>query len=124
MRCRRVSTVPTLAGIAPRFIEATLALLLCTAALSVRDLPLVDLPQHALQLANWLRIDAGAASVADLELNFRTPYLLAYPVARALASVVTVLVALKLVLVVSVVLQAVTLRKLCEALGHDPWLGL
>jgi hypothetical protein len=116
--------VATLPGIAPRLTEATLALLLAAAALSVRDLPLVDLPQHALQLANWLRIDAGDPSVADLELNFRTPYLLAYPIARALASLVTVLVALKLVLVASVVLQAVTLRKLCEALGHDPWLGL
>jgi hypothetical protein len=105
-------------------MEAALALLLCTAALSVRDLPLVDLPQHALQLANWLRIEAGDPGVAELELNFRTPYLLAYPVARALASVVSVLLALKLVLVASVVLQAVTLRKLCEALGHDPWLGL
>ena len=107
-----------------RSIEAALALLLCAAALSVRDWPLVDLPQHALQLTNWLRIEAGDPGVADLELNFRTPYLLAYHVARALTSVVTVVLALKLLLVASVVLQALTLRKLCEALGHDPWLGL
>jgi hypothetical protein len=124
MHRHKVPSVPTRPGIPLRFMEAALALLLCTAALSVRDLPLVDLPQHALQLANWLRIEAGDASVAELELNFRTPYLLAYPVARALASVVSVLLALKLVLVASVVLQAVTLRKLCEALGHDAWLGL
>jgi hypothetical protein len=35
-----------------------------------------------------------------------------------------VLLALKLVFVACVVLQAVTLRWLCRTLGHDPWLGL
>lgn len=120
----KVSFVSTRHGIALRAIEGLLALLLFTAAVSVRDLPLVDLPQHALQLANWLRLDAGAPGVADLELNFRTPYLLAYPVARALAFVISVQLALKLVFVASVVAQAVALRKSCQWLGHDPWLGL
>lgn len=91
----------------------------------VRDLPLVDLPQHALQLANWLRLDAhDAATSAELELNFRTPYFLAYPIARALCGVLPVLTSLKLVFWASVVAQAFTFRKLCERLGHEPWLGL
>ncbi len=92
--------------------------------MSFRDLPLVDLPQHALQLANWLRLDAHDPAVSDLELNFRTPYLLGYPVARALAGFLPILTALKLTFWASIALQALTLRKLCERLGHDPWLGL
>jgi hypothetical protein len=92
--------------------------------LGAHDLPLVDLPQHAWQLSSWLRIDAHDPATADLELNFRTPYLLAYPVARLLASFLPVVTALKLTFGASVVLQAVTLRRLCQALGHDQWLGL
>jgi hypothetical protein len=106
-------------------IEVALALLLLVGFFSVRDLPLVDLPQHAVQIESWLRIDAGSAEVAQLELNFRTPYLLAYPIARGLCAIgVSVLGSLKLVLWASVVLQARALRYLCERLGHDPWLGL
>jgi hypothetical protein len=112
------------ASYALRATEALLALLLLAVFLSVRDLPLVDLPQHALQLASWLRLDAHDAGVSELELNFRTPYLLAYPVARALAAFLPVLTALKLTFWASIALQALTLRKLCEGLGHDPWLGL
>jgi hypothetical protein len=107
-----------------RATEALLALLLLAIFFSVRDLPLVDLPQHALELASWLRLDAHDPSLSGLELNFRTPYLLGYPVARALSTFLPVLSALKLTFWASIALQAVTLRKLCEGLGHDPWLGL
>ena len=104
--------------------EVALSVALLTIFLVARDLPLVDLPQHALQIANWIRLNAHDSATAELELNFRTPYLLGYPVARLLASVLPVLVALKLTLWASITLQAVTLRKLCQRLGHDPWLGL
>ncbi len=106
-------------------VEAALGLLLLTSFFGVRDLPLVDLPQHALQLESWLRIDAGDPDVSQLELNFRTPYLLAYPVLRGLCAMgVSVLGALKLVFWAAVALQARAFRHLCERLGHDPWLGL
>jgi hypothetical protein len=105
-------------------IEIALSLSLLAIFLGVRDLPLVDLPQHALQIASWIRLNAHDPAVTDLELNFRTPYLLAYPIARVLASILPVLVALKLTLWASISLQAVALRKLCQRLGHDPWLGL
>ncbi|MDF3070786.1 MAG: hypothetical protein K0R38_6387 [Polyangiaceae bacterium] len=109
---------------AARCSELALALLLFVVLLTAPDLPLVDLPQHALQLANWLRIDAGDPRArAELMLNFRTPYLLAYPVLRVLCELTSVLTALKLVFWASIVLQAVTLRRLCERLGHDPRLG-
>jgi hypothetical protein len=105
-------------------LEVALGVLLLAGLFSVRDLPLVDLPQHAVQLTNWLRIDSGAADAAQLELNFRTPYLLAYPILRALCLAVPVVSALKLVFWAAVVLQARALRYLCEQLGHDAWLGL
>lgn len=110
---------------ASRWLELALSLLLLLMLLGARDLPLVDLPQHALQLANWLRIDAGDASArAELELSFRTPYLLAYPVLRALGEVTSVITALKLVFWASIVLQALTFRRLCVRLGYDARLGL
>jgi hypothetical protein len=112
------------AGVPLWTTEAALAVLLLVVLLSAVDLPLVDLPQHSLQIANWLRIDQGQAGARDLELNFRTPYLLAYPIVRVLCAVLPVLTSLKLVLWLSVTLQALALRKLCERLGHDPWLGL
>ena len=111
-------------GRALRLTETLLGLLLLAIFLSVRDLPLVDLPQHALQLASWLRLDAHAAGVSQFELNFRTPYLLGYPLARALAVFLPILTALKLTFWASITLQAVALRKLCAGLGHDAWLGL
>lgn len=112
------------AALALPLAEAALAAALLALFLLFRDLPLVDLPQHAVQIANWMRIDAGQPGFDNLELNFRTPYMLAYPVARALAPWLGVLTALKLVLWASIALQARALRFLCERLGHDGWLGL
>ncbi len=120
----QLSGVPARTSTLLRWAELALSVTLLAIFLGPRDLPLVDLPQHALQIANWIRLNAHDNAVSDLELNFRTPYLLGYPVARALAEVVPVLVALKLTLWASITLQAVTLRKLCLRLGHDPWLGL
>lgn len=108
-----------------QWTELALSLCLLLVLLSAPDLPLVDLPQHALQLANWLRIDAGEPRArAELELSFRTPYLLAYPVLRALCELTSVLTALKLTLWASIALQAVTLRRLCVRLGYEAELGL
>jgi hypothetical protein len=111
------------AGNALTALELALAAALLALLIGWRDLPLVDLPQHAVQLANWLSLDRVGKPDA-LELNFRTPYLLAYPAARALAPLVGVLVALKLVFWASIVLQARALRHLCETLGYEPGLGL
>jgi hypothetical protein len=119
------SLVSGLARAASRWTELALSLLLLLTLLSASDLPLVDLPQHALQLSNWLRLDAGDPRAnAELELNFRTPYLLAYPVLRGLCELTSVLTALKLTFWASLVLQAMTLRRLCVRLGYDAQLGL
>ena len=112
------------ASVALRTTEALLSVSLLAAFFSVRDLPLVDLPQHALQISGWMQLDAHDPASANLELNFRTPYFLCYPLVRLLASVIPVLAALKLTLWLSITAQARALRALCERLGHDPWLGL
>ncbi len=89
------------------------------------DLPMVNLPQHAAQIATWLRLDQGdPATLERFELNFRTPYLVAYPLARALAPVLGVVAALKLVVWASVVATMLAVRGLAARLGHDPWLCL
>lgn len=86
---------------------------------------MVDLPQHAAQIVTWQRLDAGVPELRELfELNFRTPYLLAYPLARWLAPAFGAVLALKLVVWLSVVLNLVTVELLARRVGHDPWLGL
>jgi hypothetical protein len=112
------------ASVALRTTEVLLSACLLVVFFGVRDLPLVDLPQHALQIASWMRVDAHDAAFANLELNFRTPYFACYPLVRILAGVLPVLAALKLTLWLSITAQARALRALCERLGHDPWLGV
>jgi hypothetical protein len=90
-----------------------------------RDLPLVDLPQHAAQLAVWLRLnEPGSPEARHFALNLRTPYLLAYPIARAVAPWCGAVVALKLVVWLAVVANMLALRVLARRLGHDPWIAL
>ena len=115
---RRFTPESTVVG-----IEIALSLLLLAVFLLHRDLPLVDLPQHAMQIANWMRLDEPSPP-PELELNLRTPYLLAYPLARALAPLVGVVVALKLVVWASVAGQVATFHYLCARLQHDPYLAL
>lgn len=104
-------------------LEVGLSLLLLGLFLGFRDLPLVDLPQHAMQIANWMRLD-GPTPPAELELNLRTPYLLAYPLARAMAPLLGAVVALKLVVWAAIAGQVAAFHYLCSRLRHDPYLAL
>jgi hypothetical protein len=105
------------------YLEVALCLALLALFLAHRDLPLVDLPQHAMQIANWIRLSEPSPP-SDLELNLRTPYLLAYPLARALAPLVGVIVALKLVVWASIAGHVAAFDILCRRLGHDRYLAL
>jgi hypothetical protein len=105
------------------YLEVGLCLALLALFLAYRDLPLVDLPQHALQIANWIRLSEPSPP-SDLELNLRTPYLLAYPLARVLAPLVGVVVALKLVVWASIAAHVAAFDLLCRRLGHDRYLAL
>jgi hypothetical protein len=106
-------------------IALGLALVLLGVFVGFRDLPMVDLPQHAAQITTWQRFDAGEPDIVSrFELNFRTPYLLAYPLARLLAPVCGAVLALKLVVWLSVVASFFAVARLAKKLSHEPWLGL
>lgn len=59
-------------------------------------LPMVDLPQHAAQIAMWKQYDAGTLPNMDsFLLNLFTPYLGGYSVARALSCIMPITAAVK-----------------------------
>ncbi len=91
---------------------------------SFRDLPMVDLPQHASQIWLWLQWDDPFAGDQYFEPNFRTPYLVTYSIVRLLAPVLGPLAALKAVTWLAIVGNAAALTLLVRRLGHSPWLGL
>jgi hypothetical protein len=106
-------------------VAVALSLALFVLFVGFRDLPMIDLPQHAAQITTWQRLDAGdPVALERFELNFRTPYLLAYPLARALAPLCGVVLALKIVVWASIVASFFAVALLAKKLGHDPWLGL
>ncbi|HEX6277609.1 MAG TPA: hypothetical protein VFZ53_31415 [Polyangiaceae bacterium] len=109
---------------APRRMLAALTVVVLGALFGFRDLPMVDLPQHAAQIAAWLNWGDPAYRTHELELNFRTPYLLAYPLARWLAPLFGVVGALKLVVAAGFVAHVAGTDRLVRRLGHDPWLAL
>lgn len=93
--------------------------------LAHRDLPMLDLPQHAVQIATWTRwSELAAGDRAAIELNVHTPYLLAYGLARALSPAIGVLPALKLIIWLAALGNVFALRLLARRLGHPQWLGL
>jgi hypothetical protein len=70
----------------------------------VKYLPMVDLPQHAAQISIWKNLADPRFGFADyFELEYRTPYLAGYLLARLCAEFTSVLVALKIEISVSVV---------------------
>jgi hypothetical protein len=107
---------------AATFVALSAALL--ALFLGVRDLPMVDLPQHASQLSIWADFEFPFEGDAHFAPNFRTPYLLTYLLALSLTPLFGVLTSLKLVVWASIVGYATALALLARRLGHDPWLGL
>lgn len=102
-----------------------LSLALAVALLAFRDLPMMDLPQHAAQIATWIRWgELASADRNALELNLRTPYLLAYPLARVLSVVFGVLISLKVIVLLAALGNVFALWVLAHRLGHSPWLCL
>ncbi|HVW27945.1 MAG TPA: hypothetical protein VHC69_21425 [Polyangiaceae bacterium] len=121
----RARVAPSLAAEAIRTAPWGLCALLLAAFMATPYLPMVDLPQHAAQIAAWLRLDDSAFPYSKVfELNLRTPYLTAYVAARWLASAIGVLPALKVVVWASAALHLVAFSRLVRRLGHPAWLGL
>src|SRR6187402_886270 len=99
--------------------------LLLVLLLAFDDIPMVDLPQHAAQIASWVRLEQPGSIYAErFELNLRTPYVLANALARQLAPLFGVVIALKLVVWLSIVGNMLAVRRLAQRLGHDPFIAL
>ena len=106
------------------------ALLICLAAAAlplwaVRYLPMVDLPQHAAQVAIWQAWNDPGLGYAKLyEFNFFTPYLLGYSLARALAAVMGPFLAIKAVVTLAVLSLPLAAWRALRALDASPWPAL
>lgn len=88
-------------------------------------LPLTDLPQHAAQLALWVHWDDSAWDVRRLhELNWGTPYLLAYSLARLFVPALGVVGALKAVLLLATLALPLAISRLLRGSGIDRSLAL
>src|SRR5215471_5814308 len=121
----RARTAQSLAADALRTAPWGLSALLLVVFIASPYLPMVDLPQHAAQIAVWLRLDDPAFSNRELfTLNLRTPYLTGYVAARELAVLVGVVPALKIVVWGSAVLHWYAFSRLVSRLGHPSWLGV
>ncbi len=110
---------------APAWVATALLLVLSIALWVTPYLPMVDLPQHATQLSIWVHAsDPLFAEPGRFLVNWRTPYLGAYLVARVLAICMGVLPALKVVVWASLTLHLVAFWRLVDKLGYPSWLGL
>jgi hypothetical protein len=121
---------PASAALPPRplalwAVVVALAAALAAVLVMYRDLPMLDLPQHGVQIAIWMRwSELTGAERAAIELNLRTPYLVAYGLARALSPVVGVVPALKSLVWLAAVGNLLSLLLLARRLGHPAWLAL
>lgn len=90
--------------------------------------PLVDMPQHAGQIAALQRLLADDPRFTALfQVNWFTPYLLGYLLLYGLATVLPMLVAAKLLLSAAVVALPLATRALLRNAGGDPelaWLAI
>ena len=107
-----------------------IAFLFCAAACALPfiltpRLPLIDLPQHAAQIAIWKHFDDACQRFArTFEFNWFTPYLFGYLLVRALSAVVAIDVAFRIALYLAVVALPLALHYLATRTGAEPWLSL
>jgi hypothetical protein len=106
-------------------IAATLAAVVAWAFFRFTYLPMVDLPQHAAQMSAWVHLDDPSYGFADqFEINWWTPYLLSYLLARPFVALLGVVGALKLVVLLSVLGTVAVYWLLLRSVGQDEWLCL
>ncbi|MBK9081724.1 MAG: hypothetical protein IPL88_06395 [Rhizobiales bacterium] len=119
------------AASAPRIERALLGVATLLAAalvwLAPRP-PMVDLPQHAGQVAIWRDMILGASPFAgELRINLATPYLVGYGLALPLAFLVPATDAIRIVLSAAILAFVFAGRALRRETGADPrldWLNL
>jgi hypothetical protein len=88
-------------------------------------LPMVDMPQHAAQLSEWIHLDDPDYGFAEqFELNWHTPYLLGYLLARPFVPLLGIVGALKFAVLLSVFATIWGYFALLRSVGQDAWLCL
>ena len=106
-------------------IAATLAGVVAWVFFHFSYLPMVDLPQHAAALSEWVHLHDPSYGFADqFEINWWTPYLLSYLLARPFVPLLGVLGALKLVVLLSVLGTVAAYWFLLRSVKQDEWLCL
>ncbi len=99
--------------------------LLATLPVWLCDLPLgTDIPQHAAQISLALDHFSSRRWVDDIQINFITPYLLTYVVGAAIAKLLGIVTAMKLLISLSLVGTVWATAKLLEAWGQDRRLAI
>ena len=87
--------------------------------------PMVDLPQHAAQVATWHRWGQGGFPYSDyLFTNWLTPYLVANTLAYLLSSILSVLTAFKVVVSLAVMGLPLATLALLRTSGGSAWWAL
>ena len=87
--------------------------------------PMVDLPQHAAQVATLLEILGGDADLAQLyRLNWFTPYLLGYLLVAALAPVLGIVLACKVIVAAALAAIPWAVRSMAGPRLDARWLWL
>ncbi len=104
-------------------VSLALCSALCLLPLWLFDyLPMVDLPQHAAQIAIWQRWSTPAYPYSEqLAVNWSTPYLLGNALVFLVAQCVSVPVAFKVLISVAVLGIPLTTWLLLRESGGDPW---
>jgi hypothetical protein len=88
-------------------------------------LPMVDLPQHTAALSEWVHLHDPSYGFADqFEINWWTPYLLSYLLARPFVPLLGLLGSLKLVILLSVLGTVAAYWWLLRSVAQDEWLCL
>jgi hypothetical protein len=84
--------------------------------------PMVDLPQHAAQVALLLNLDKPGFPFSELfHLNLFTPYLLGYGLIAAFTPVLGIVAACKLIIWLALAAFAISTRLLLREAGADPY---
>lgn len=105
--------------------SGALSVLFLACLFGVNYLPMVDLPQHAALISAWARAgDPAFPDSRNFVVNWRTPYLTAYVLARVFTPLIGVLSALKVVIWLSAVGHQLAFAHLVKQLGHPRWLML
>src|SRR5476651_1310309 len=93
--------------------------------LTTYRLPMADLPQHAVQLTVWKYYNDLCYRFADTYvINWATPYLAGVFVMHMVAAVLSVSVALKLIVYLTILALPLAFKRFADFRGLDPFLAL